>query len=104
MTKFLYISLKRNIRHNKILELFQLVDDNEQPNPFAKVIKKAMQYSQQRGPVGYFTKGDFEYTLLMRPNAGWNIDKVEQTFNALLENGKIKRSYHDNEDLLSNSN
>ena len=28
----------------------------------------------------------------MRPNEGWNVDKVEQTFNALLEDGKIMKS------------
>jgi hypothetical protein len=50
-----------------------------------------MQYGQQTGQAGYFTKNHFEYTLLMRPNEGWNIDKVEQTFNALLEKGKIGR-------------
>lgn len=72
-------------------ELFQLVDENEQTNPFAKVIKKAMQYGQQKGQLGYFTKNDFEYILLMRPNEGWNVNKVEQTFNALLEKGKIGR-------------
>ena len=51
-------------------ELFQLVDENEQTNSFAKVIKKAMQYDQQKGDAGYFTKNDFEYILLMRPKEG----------------------------------
>jgi hypothetical protein len=27
----------------------------------------------------------------MRPNEGWNVDKVEQTFNALLEDGKMMK-------------
>ena len=50
-----------------------------------------MQYDQQKGDAGYFTKNDFEYILLMRPNEGWDVDKVEQTFNALLEDGKIMK-------------
>lgn len=74
-------------------ELFQLIDANEQTNPSAKVIKKAMQYSQQRVPTGYFTKDDYVYAQMMEPNERWTVDQAEQTFHALLENGKItKRS------------
>jgi hypothetical protein len=47
-----------------------------------------MQYDQQKGDAEYFTKNDFESILLMRPNEGWDVDKVEQTFHALLEDGK----------------
>jgi hypothetical protein len=74
-------------------ELFQLIDANEQTNPSAKVIKKAMQYSQQRVPTGYFTKDDYVYAQMVEPNERWTVDQAEQTFHALLENGKItKRS------------
>jgi hypothetical protein len=86
-------------------ELFQLIDDNEQTNLFAKVIKKAILYGQQTGQRDdYFTKDDFVYALIMLPNENWSEDKAEQTFNALLEDGKIRRSYYDNQDLQTNSN
>lgn len=41
-------------------ELFQLVDDNEQTNPFVKVIKKAMRYMEQKDSNDgcWFTKED----------------------------------------------
>lgn len=101
----LYTFKEKNTSHSSppdSEELFQLADENEQTNPFVKVIKKAIQYSPQKGQGGYFTKSDLEYTLLMRLNEGWNTDKVEQTFNALLEEGKIMKSYHNNENLHSN--
>ena len=85
-------------------ELFQLVDANEKTNPFARVIMKAMQYGQQKGPEGYYTKDDFVYVLLLHPNEGWTVGKAERTFNALLEDGTVRRSYQDNENLHSNPN
>jgi hypothetical protein len=74
-------------------ELFQLVHDNEQTNPFVKVIKKGMRDMEQKGSNdGYsFTKEDYVYAQMMEPNERWNIEQAEQTFHALLEDGKIMK-------------
>jgi hypothetical protein len=77
--------------------LFQLIDGNEQTNPFAEAIKKAIRYRREQNASnnddGYFSKEDYVYIQLMQPNERWTVDQAEQTFHALLENGKItKRS------------
>ena len=38
---------------------------------------------------GYFTKDDFIYSLIMRPNEGWTEDEAEQTLYALVQEGKL---------------
>jgi hypothetical protein len=38
---------------------------------------------------GYFTKDDFIYALIMRPNEHWTEDQAEQTLQALIEEGKV---------------
>jgi hypothetical protein len=94
MTNSLYTSKEKNTSQptpHYSEELFQLVDNNEDTNPFVEVIKKATRYRQQRGKGDYFTKNDFVYTLVMTPNETWNEDKAEQTFDALYYEGKIKK-------------
>jgi hypothetical protein len=95
MTNSLYTFKEKNTSqpslHNSE-ELFQLVDENEETNPFVKVIKKATGYRQQQsGQKDYFTKDDFVYSLVMTPNEKWDEDNAEQTFYELLRHGKIAR-------------
>ena len=64
-------------------ELFQLIDGNEQTNPFAEVIKKAIRYRREQNASnnddGYFSKEDYVYIQLMQPNERWTVDQAEQT-------------------------
>jgi hypothetical protein len=75
--------------------LFQLIDGNEQTNPFAEVIKKAIRYRREQNPNnndddGYFSKEDYVYIQLMQPNERWTVDQAEQTLYALIENGVVE--------------
>jgi hypothetical protein len=75
--------------------LFQLIDGNEQINPFAEVIKKAVRYRREQNPNnndddGYFSKEDYVYIQLMQPNERWTVDQAEQTLYALIENGVVE--------------
>jgi hypothetical protein len=70
-------------------ELNQLVDDNEHTNPFVKVIKP-LQYMGQKDSNDdrCFPKEEYVYAQLMVPNQRRTADLAEQTFHALLKNGK----------------
>jgi hypothetical protein len=49
-----------------------------------------MQYSQQRGLAGYFTKEDYVYAQMMEPNERWTVDQAEHRLYALLEDGIVE--------------
>jgi len=93
----LYTFKEENTSHSSpqdTEELFQLINGNEQINPFAEVIKKAIRYRREQNPNnnddGYFSKEDYVYIQLMQPNERWTVDQAEQTLYALIENGVVE--------------
>jgi hypothetical protein len=55
---------------------------------FSQVIQKCM-LDEHGNNKGYFTASDFIYTLIMLPNEKWTEDEAEQTFYALVAEGKL---------------
>jgi hypothetical protein len=55
---------------------------------FSQVIQKCM-LDEHGNNKGYFTASDFIYTLVMLPNEKWTEDEAEQTFCALVTEGKL---------------
>jgi hypothetical protein len=44
----------------------------------------------QGNSKGHFTKSDFTFIVTMRPNEKWSDDEIEQTLQALMDEGKIR--------------
>ena len=57
-------------------------------NILEEIITKCM-LDREGNRKGYFTKDDFIYALIMRPNEHWTEDQAEQTLQALIEEGKV---------------
>jgi hypothetical protein len=73
------------------VERFCLVKDNQDTNPFTDVLKKSMLSKDGTTNNGYMTKDEYVYIQIMVPNERWTINEAEQTFYALLDEGKIER-------------
>jgi len=55
---------------------------------FSEIIQKCM-LDKEGNNKGYFTKGDFVHTLIMRPYEKWSEEQAEQIFYQLLQEGKV---------------
>jgi hypothetical protein len=71
-----------NDDENKVLSVSgDISQDNEQINP---LIQKAM------GDKGYCTRDDFVFTSQMEPNLHWSETKVEEAFDAMIQDGRLE--------------
>jgi len=49
-----------------------------------------MRYGTQGNDKGHFTKSDFAFVAMMRPNERWTDDEIEQTLQQLVKEDKIR--------------
>jgi hypothetical protein len=64
-------------------KVYQVDDIND-------MIEKAMRYGTQGNDKSHFTKSDFAFVAMMRPNERWTDDEIEQTLQQLVKEDKIR--------------